>query len=640
MTQGIQKMHPQGLRISPADVAADLHISVEVDHAARVFDPSSWEDARTLAVWARPLGIEAQARRSFEAEARLETRKGHLKAAERARKKARKPGPLSLAELVGWVWHRVSPWPERWERLVKAAREVEASALLKEAKRLEGCGEPWGRIVRLFWKSARGEVSRAYGLHRCKDRHCPHCGRGKQRKRAEEMEKVLELAGEWGLKPENVRFLTLTVRNGRDIPTLKQKAHDAWAMLLRRRWWPRWVALWFRGSECVTGEDGNWNFHLHVVLVVWGQRISYVRLWDEWESAVGERSQLDVDRLHSQKMRDARRKGGISAAARYVAKYIAKAEDMAKLRKGPGGLAHYASAMRRLRAFSCGGAAPLLRKLSSVLLPTWARYAENIVEDAQLRDGLPAYRAEEIDPESGEAWSIEVPRPGLDDPERAAARALAGPLMQMGSTVGIPCGPKGRWRRVGWNPVRGERPTVKGFEGGQPLEGIHALVCGGDWRLEHVDETTKDGKPLQYRVVLPARRFAWRDVAARVWLRLVADRSPWALRRREAWAAWSAARCGALERLDFARATQAALRERRRADGEAHWITDRERQVERLRGASVRIARSADADPAAWARKAARILDHIEHLQRPGLLEQETPLVRTLREALRLDTGI
>ncbi|MBK8794748.1 MAG: hypothetical protein IPN59_16895 [Holophaga sp.] len=77
---------------------------------------------------------------------------------------------------------------------------------------------------------------------------CQMWGRMKANARAEEIEKVFYLAQEWGFRPEHVRFLTLTVPNGGDIPTLREQLHEGWAKLQRRRWWPKWVFGWIPGQ--------------------------------------------------------------------------------------------------------------------------------------------------------------------------------------------------------------------------------------------------------------------------------------------------------------------------------------------------------------------------------------------------------
>ncbi|HZU52252.1 MAG TPA: protein rep, partial [Holophagaceae bacterium] len=283
----------------------------------------------TLARWAKPLGIEAE----------LGIEKG---------------ARLSMEALAAKVAEKISPHPERFTELAAAAQEFEAYLLRREGALLQTCGTPWGRIVRLFWQDRKGRtVMRQRGLHSCKHRWCPRCGKPRQNRLANEIERSTELARAWGFGENNMRFLTVTIPNGKDVSELRQEAHQAWARLQRTRWWPRNVFGWFRGTEVVTGTDGHWNLHLHVVLILWAHQISYSSLWEAWEKAVGKRCQIDVVTLA-----DYRRKAkgrGTTRAARYIVKYITKREVLTNLRNGPGGLAHLFSATRRLRAFAVGG---------------------------------------------------------------------------------------------------------------------------------------------------------------------------------------------------------------------------------------------------------------------------------------------
>lgn len=568
-------LHPEPT--GPQPMAAALLQSLVSHHAPRVFDPASPEDLQTLARWGRALGLERDARADLE---RLclwldRSTAPRFTALKQALTSPRRRASLTMDELAHWLGRKVSPHPERFSAVVAACKSLEAERLMRDAATLRGCGEPWGRVVRLFWKGADGsERNRTYGLHTCKSRYCPTCGRRKAHTRSESIEKVLELAKEWGFRPEHVRFLTLTVPNGKDIPTLRKRAHEAWAKLQRRRWWPRWVFGWFRGTECITGEDGNWNLHLHVVLLLWGHRISYETLWNEWESAVGQRAQVDIDRLHSQKLQKLRRKEGLAAAARYVSKYISKAEIQG-LQKGPGGLAHHTSATRGMRAFAMGGGASVLRRMSGTLLPNWARRLEGILEDAHLRDGMPATRQEEINPETGEVFEVAVMSPALDATQRAAAQALVGPLLQLGGTVGEACGPNKRWRRIGAVPARSAVVTVKALEswrkaprGESPIQGLRGLIAGGDWRIFEEKESLKGKEGFRItRVVLPGRRYAWREVSHALRGLLGRDASAWGQRRKAAFQAWARHTIGDLTRRDAAGAIVGGLAKAEEAAG-------------------------------------------------------------------------
>jgi len=67
-------------------------------------------------------------------------------------------------------------------------------------------------------------------------------------------------------------------------------------------------------------------------------------------------------------------------------------------------------------------------------------------------------------------------------------------------------------------------------------------VAGGDWRLHEEREAVKGGGMRVYRLALPGRRFAWRDVALKLQSLLAQDDSRWGRRRREAFRAWAEAR--------------------------------------------------------------------------------------------------
>jgi hypothetical protein len=299
---------------------------------------------------------------------------------------------------------------------------------------------------------------------------------------------------------------------------------------------------------------------------------------------------VDIDRLHTVKFQEARRRGGLAAAARYVSKYISKA-DLEHIREGPGGLAHYVSSMHKVRAFSMGGGAAVLRRFSTILLPNWATRLEGLVEDAYLRDGMPAYRQEEIDPQTGESIEVPVMSPAMDAQERREAYALAVPLLQMGGTVGMPCGPRKRWRRIGSLPAPSRGIRVKEVEkwlqtsdlhpdSAGPTQGMRGLIAGGDWRIysaffggqeagkaaSHETYLTRPkGMPHSrgaamtrqpheqaFRVVLPGKRYAWRDVSEGLWKLFQQDQSLWSQRRREAHQAWAREHIGDLTRRDAA----------------------------------------------------------------------------------------
>jgi hypothetical protein len=555
-------------------VADALRESLEADHRARSFDPSKPEDLLDLAHSARTFGIVADVLQDLD---KSENPMGSC-------------SPVTDEMIASFIKRRISPHPARFEEFVKACQAVEAYRLKREVKKLEGCGEAWGRVIRLFHLDRKGrERMRTYGLHACKSRHCPRCGRGQQSRRTTEMEKVLILGSEWGLNERNIRFVTLTVPNGDHIPTLRKLAHEAFARLQRKRWWPRHVFGWFRGSECVTGEDGHWNFHLHIVVILWDPWMSYRHLWDQWGQAVGVRAYVDSGTLKH--YRETAKGKGFLKAARYATKYLSKQEHLNKVKSGPGGFAHYVASMRRVRAFAVGGGASLLRRLIPILMSRWIPRAEWSLQNEVLNaDGRPPCRVEEVNPETGEVFPLEAPHsPFVDSAEREGFLALARELYTVNGlmgTVGEPCGEGKRLRRLGATPLPSRAPTVASFEAmqktglrmftklawvddrpvpvrvavqqspkGRPLEGIRALIAGGCWKVERwtefiTDKRTGRKRPLPRACVLPAKRFAWRDLYPALVAAMLDERTPEMLKRKRAYQAWAENRVSPLDRRD------------------------------------------------------------------------------------------
>lgn len=403
------------------------------------------------------------------------------------------------------------------------------------------------------------------------------------------MEKVLVLASEWGLDERNVRFITLTVSNGDHIPTLRDEAHEAFARLQRGRWWPKHVFGWFRGSECVTGEDKRWNFHLHVLVILWNPWISYSHLWDRWEKAVGGRAYVDIGTLRN--YRQTVKHKGFLQAARYATKYLSKQDDLNQVKEGPGGFAHYVQSMRRVRSFGSGGGAALLRRLIPILMPNWIPRAERAIQNEYLNaEGRPPYRGEEVNPETGEVFPLEMPHsPFVESAERERHFALAREFYTVKGligTVGEPCGCRNRLRRLGPTPLPSRAPSVGPFEAsrdnalrmftdiawvdghptparvavrvgpkGRSLEGIRSLIAEGCWKVERWSEvltSKRTGKAytLNRACVLPAKRFAWRDLYGPLAAEMLDERTPETQKRKKAYQAYAEARVSPLDRRD------------------------------------------------------------------------------------------
>lgn len=463
----MQSQESEGVKVGPGDIARALRQSIGSDHAGRVLDPLEPGDLMELARWGRALGLEGEARKWLDRQDEAGLGAWVQEAAPGVEPtKYRKALPfrqrLKDEELALYLRLVVSPHPEAFAEKVEACRAMEAYILRRSAERMEGCGEAWGRIVHLFWKDRKGreQLRKTLGVHECKHRWCPRHGKRQQVRRSDEIERVLEAAQAWGFTEAHIRFLTVTIPNGKDVNELRAWAHGSWAKLQRGRWWPRHVFGWFRCTETTTGTDGNWNLHLHMAVILWTPFISYQHLWDVWEKATGQRCRVDIDTLRDLR---AKAKGrGLTRAAHYLTKYLTKAEDLQNLAKGPGGLAHVVSATRKMRMFSMGGGCSVVRRMLPGILPTWALRAEMALQDAHIVGGMPPVRAEEVDPRTGEVTAAPAPSPFLArDREKWATVGRA--LEQMEDTVGIPCGPRKRFRRIGHLPLASSPPTVAAY---------------------------------------------------------------------------------------------------------------------------------------------------------------------------------
>lgn len=633
-------------QLQPQELAAGVLTSIQTDLQPMVLRPKDRRALETLARWGKAYGLDHD----------LGVPPGKV---------------IDSKKRADLIADRISPDPARFQALAERLKEFETDLLRKEVKQLESCGTTWGRIIRIYWRGRSGRiVIRERGRHACKHRWCPRCGRSRQARLVDQMERILVLMEEWGLNEANLRFITLTIPNGDDIPTLRKQAHKAWARLQRTRTWPREVFGWFRGTEIVTGQDGRWNLHLHVVVAYWATQVSYQAVWNHWAKAVGDRCQVDVKTL-SEYRRTARGRG-TARAARYIVKYLTKRENLDGLSKGPGGLAHLLGSTRHFRAFGMGGGCSLLRRLLPILMPSWALRAERILAGAELREGLPPIRAEEVDPDTGEAMEIPPPDPCPDPQERAAWRALALRLADDEGTVGVRCGPRGRFRRLGAIPLPSRGPTLKAWErthrissdppgtsgplGQGRLTGVRGVIerlvgwevftCESTAKVyetdaEGVRRATGKTRSRVFRALLPKGRFAWKQVGVAVWRALLGDESQWGKLRRMAFKAWAAARVSPWIQEDHVRALLAALDDRViRANGAIRLHTTKRT----LHGAELLAAfvQAAQRDPqTVWDQAIQRLRHHAEALSGGGLLElrREEPGMRQLRADLGAEWG-
>ncbi|MBK8793918.1 MAG: protein rep [Holophaga sp.] len=437
---------------------------------------------------------------------------------------------------------------------------MEKRYLKAQTDRLEGCDTVWCRqhIVRIFWRDrwGRERLRRQIGIHRCRHAWCPKCGRSRQAKLSSETEKTLLLARDFGFHEGHGRLVTLTVPNGSNLLLLRDQAHHAFAKLQRTRWWNRHVFGWIRGSEVVTGKDGNWNLHLHLLVIFWSPKVSYQQIGRVWTQELGgprenglnyvvDCESLELKRWVRRDGKEGTRKhrGGLASAARYITKYLSKPEDFHKLKAGPGGLAHLIGATRGLRRFSMGGGCSILRNAAHVLLPVRAFQAEEAMAETYLYEGRPPCRVEIVDPETGEVREVAAERL-RDDRQKALDRwgthletnPEPNPRQSLpGRVVGVPCGHGGKFRRLGAMPLAGSGPTIREFErkGHQCIQGMRGLI--GPWKIVRWQEPSRSpGKILYFSAVLPAARYSLRKLRASIRTELAYGSHGWACLRRSA----------------------------------------------------------------------------------------------------------
>jgi len=190
-------------------------------------------------------------------------------------------------------------------------------------------------------------------------------------------------------------------------------------------------------------------------------------------------------------------------------------------------------------------------------------------------------------------------------------------------TVGRRAGPRGQFRRIGILPFQGEATRLEDHIKGKPQQGIRALVADGIWKVQRWEELSrKTGKVLKFSVVLPMGRYAWRPIAAQVWAAMGLDQGGWALARRAAFQRHAEASTDPLAKRDSMQSIRAALddRQRRALMAAELW--------------SVYLPAMQSDPGAVWSDATQAIRCRALELERPGLLEVESPTTRQLRRDL------
>ena len=194
--------------------------------------------------------------------------------------------------------------------------------LQTRAERISRCG-----MAPMFVATPEGKLSTAPGL--CRDRMCPTC---QQRRARSTAAKVSALTATM----DSPRFMTFTLRHAERPLFLTIAALSASFRVLRAtKEWRRHVEGGVYAVEITrNAETGLWHAHVHVICsgTFWAQAdMSRV-----WLRVTGDSKIVDVRAVHSR-----------SAAANYIAKYVAKPSDAAHW--PPAAVCEYADAMHGKR---------------------------------------------------------------------------------------------------------------------------------------------------------------------------------------------------------------------------------------------------------------------------------------------------
>jgi len=159
----------------------------------------------------------------------------------------------------------------------------------------------------------REDGSTFFSPSRCRDRLCPLCAKCDARKTAN---RVKATTSSW----DQVRHLTLTMKSN-DKPLVEQidQLLASFRRLRQRRWW----------SDRVNGGIGTleithnpatkqWHPHLHVLLD--GDYLPHAQLRNQWERVTAGSTIVHITAVHSR-----------DDASTYIAKYVSKPSDVAKL---------------------------------------------------------------------------------------------------------------------------------------------------------------------------------------------------------------------------------------------------------------------------------------------------------------------
>lgn len=227
-----------------------------------------------------------------------------------------KPLPTSLDPKetnVELGWERRHPFPhvhrphehDRFRLIRMFATSSNPSMRNRAWKLRDCCANPTIR--------QREDGSTFFSPARCRDRLCPLCAKCDARKTANRVKAAVAM---W----DAARHLTLTMQSN-DKPLVEQidQLLASFRRLRQRRWWSDRVNGGIGTMEITfNATTKQWHPHIHVLLD--GEYLPHAQLKTEWERVTCGSTIVHITAVHSR-----------DDASTYIAKYVSKPSDIAKL---------------------------------------------------------------------------------------------------------------------------------------------------------------------------------------------------------------------------------------------------------------------------------------------------------------------
>jgi len=194
------------------------------------------------------------------------------------------------------------------------------------------CGQ---EVYTLQCESCGYEHKVAYN---CKLRFCSRCAGVKK---AGYMKKYINYIE--SLNADNIRFVTLTIKNVAELRAGVDKIRDCFVKLRHREHYKRRIDGGLYGVEANPDDDGKWNIHIH--FIYYGAWIKQSTLSDDWYDITGDSMVVDIKRPDRP-----------SDALRYVLKYVTKGVDASDGKWTGEALVEFVVALsdvRMIQAFGC-----------------------------------------------------------------------------------------------------------------------------------------------------------------------------------------------------------------------------------------------------------------------------------------------